>query len=314
VAHPDLLVGFNTSDDAGVFRLTPTCALVQTVDFFTPIVDDPFTFGAIAAANSLSDVYAMGGLPLTALSIVCFPQNGDTADLEAIVQGGASKLVEAGCVLAGGHSVRDDEIKFGYAITGTVHPDRIWTNAGAKPGDVLMLSKPIGTGIIATALKKGAFGTGAVNEAVLDPSDLEASTASMLKLNREACDALRAGTVHGCTDVTGFGLLGHARELAVASGVRLRIEAQRVPLLPGALAAARAGFLPGGLKSNLEFLDGCVEVSPAVEAALVSLLYDPQTSGGLLASVPESEVARLEGQGFVAIGSALTDGALLQIR
>jgi selenide, water dikinase len=314
VAHPDLLVGFNTSDDAGVFRLTPTCALVQTVDFFTPIVDDPFTFGAIAAANSLSDVYAMGGVPVTALSIVCFPQSGDTADLEAIVQGGAAKLVEAGCVLAGGHSVRDDEIKFGYAITGTVHPEQIWTNAGARPGDVLLLSKSIGTGVIATALKKGAVREDSSGVAVLEHSHVEASTTSMLTLNREACEALRGGVVHGCTDVTGFGLLGHAREVAVASGVRLQIDANRVPILPGALDAARAGFLPGGLKSNQEFLEGCVEWSTGVESALLSLLYDPQTSGGLLASVPEAEVARLERSGFIAIGSVVENGALLQIR
>lgn len=285
VSHPDLLVGVETSDDAGVFRLSPELALVQTVDFFTPIVDDPFTFGAIAAVNSLSDVYAMGGRPLTALSVLCYPGSGDLETLERILAGGLSKLQEAGCVLAGGHSVNDAEIKFGYAVTGLVHPDRVWANSGARVGDVLVLTKPLGTGVIATALKRGIAGEESV----------AAMTASMLKLNREACERASGRAVHACTDITGFGLLGHAREVALASGVTLEIEAGRVPLLGGALEAARAGAVPGGLKNNREFAGSCVEAE-GVDPVALDLLYDPQTSGGLLLSVAAGEA---EGLGAV---------------
>ena len=265
----NLLVGFETSDDAGVYKLSPECALVQTADFFTPIVDDPATFGAIAAANALSDVYAMGGRPLTALSILCYPAKGDLEDLAAILRGGAAKLIEAGCVLAGGHSVNDEEIKFGFAVTGIVHPDRVWTNAGARPGDALILTKPIGTGVIGTALKRGIAGE----------ADVEAATQSMLRLNRTDLEP------HGATDITGFGLIGHAREMALASRVTLEIEAAAVPLLPGALRYAAAGAIPGGLKNNRAFASSCVEVRGAIPPELEDLLYDPQTSGGLLLSV-----------------------------
>ncbi len=268
---PNLLVGFETSDDAGVYKLTPDCALVQTADFFTPIVDDPATFGAIAAANALSDVYAMGGTPLTALSILCYPGDGDLEDLEAILRGGGEKLIEAGCVLAGGHSVKDDEIKFGYAITGTVHPDRVWTNAGARPGDWLVLTKPLGTGVITTALKRG----------IAAGEHVEAAIQSMLRLNR--CDL----QPHGATDVTGFGLIGHAREMALASKVTLEIDTTAVPLLPGALRYAAEGAQPGGLKSNREFASECVRVRGVIPAELEALLYDPQTSGGLLLTLAD---------------------------
>jgi len=267
---PNLLVGFDTADDAGVFKLTPECALVQTADFFTPIVDDPATFGAIAAANALSDVYAMGGRPLTALSILCYPAQGDLDDLEAILRGGAEKLIEAGCVLAGGHSVNDDEIKFGYSITGLVHPDHLWTNAGAQPGDTLVLTKSLGTGVIATALKRG----------IAAPDHVEGAIQSMLGLNRCAL------APHGATDITGFGLLGHAREMALASGVTLEIDALAVPLLPGALHYAAGGAQPGGLKNNREFISGCVHARGIIPAELEALLYDPQTSGGLLLALP----------------------------
>lgn len=273
VANSNVLVGFDTSDDAGVYKLTPECALVQTVDFFTPIVDDPYTFGAIAAANSLSDVYAMGGNPLTALSILAYPQAGDLDDLEEILRGGADKIHEAGCVILGGHSVNDPEIKFGYAITGTVHPDRVKANAGARPGDVLLLTKAIGTGAIATALKRG----------IADPAHVEGAVQSMLTLNRAACEAMLRYEVHGCTDVTGFGLLGHGREMALASRVTLEIEAARVPLLAGAADYAAAGAIPGGLKNNRDFAGSCV----GGEAA--DLLYDPQTSGGLLISMAAAD-------------------------
>lgn len=285
VADPNVLIGFDTSDDAGVYRLTAECALVQTVDFFTPIVDDPTTFGAIAAANALSDVYAMGGRPLSALSILAYPAKGDLQDLQQILLGGAEKMREAGCVILGGHSIADDEIKFGYAVTGTIHPLSVKANAGARVGDALVFTKKIGTGIIATALKRGMAAA----------EHVEAAIESMLTLNRRACEAMLAFDVHACTDVSGFGLLGHAREMAVASDVTLEIGARTVPFLPGAVEYARLGTLPGGLKNNREF------VSPAVEGSseFDDLLYDPQTSGGLLIALPEADatqlVATLEG-------------------
>lgn len=292
VANNNVLVGFDTSDDAGVYKLREDYALVQTVDFFTPIVDDPFTFGAIAAANALSDVYAMGGRPLTALSMVCYPQKGDMDTLEQILLGGASKMQEAGCVILGGHSVGDDEIKFGYAVTGWVHPHHLLTNAGAEPGDVLMLTKPIGTGVIATALKRG----------LAHEADVDASIASMLTLNKAGAEALLSAEPHGCTDVTGFGLIGHARELALASGVTIEIEAGLVPLLPGAPDYVRAGATPGGLRNNREFCADCVDVRGNIEPELETLLYDPQTSGGLLVS------ARAPFAGATRIGRVVERG------
>jgi len=278
VANPNLLVGFDTADDAGVYRLGPNLALVQTVDFFTPIVDDPFVFGAIAAANSLSDVYAMGGKPLTALSILAWPGSGDLEDLEQILKGGAEKMHEAGCVLLGGHSINDPEIKFGYAVTGTVHPARIKTNAGARPGDALLLTKKLGTGVISTALKRG----------LAQEAHVSASIASMLTLNSAAAEAMEKFEVHAATDITGFGLLGHARELAIASGVTLEIEPARVQFLDGALEYARAGAIPAGLKNNRDFVAGCLEGASEFE----DLLCDPQTSGGLLISISEPDAAR----------------------
>jgi len=275
-----VLVGFDTADDAGVYKLTPECALVQTVDFFTPIVDDPYTFGAIAAANALSDVYAMGGKALSALSILAWPAKGDLDDLAQVLKGGAEKIHEAGCVLIGGHSVADDEIKFGYAVTGTIHPDKIKTNAAARPGDVLVLTKSIGTGVISTALKRG----------IARESDVEASIQSMLTLNRRACEAMLAFDVHGCTDITGFGLIGHVREMALASRVTIEIEAGAVRFLPGAVDYARQGAIPAGLKNNREFASSCVEG----QWELNDLLYDPQTSGGLLISLPEADGVALE--------------------
>jgi selenide,water dikinase len=279
---PRLLVGNDTSDDAGVYQLTGELALVATVDFFTPIVDDPATYGRIAAANALSDVYAMGGQPLLALSIVAFPAEGEPALMEAVLRGGLEKMAEAGCTVAGGHSIRDEELKFGYAVTGLVDPRRIWRNVGAQPGDLLLLTKPIGTGVIATALKSGK----AAAEWVA------ASVESMARLNRDAAEALRSleggggpSPLHAVTDVTGFGLLGHAREIAVGSQVSLEIDASSIEYLPGAAAAAAAGCLPGGLVANEEFLGGCVEFGAAVKAETRSLLFDPQTSGGLLISL-----------------------------
>lgn len=274
---PNVLVGFDTSDDAGVYKLSLECALVQTVDFFTPIVDDPYTYGAIAAANALSDVFAMGGRPMTALSVLCYPGDGDLDDLAAILKGGAEKMIEAGCAVVGGHSVKDEEIKFGYAVTGVVHPEKVWTNAGARPGDVLVLTKALGTGVISTALKRE----------MARAEDVEASIASMLRLNRTEVEA------HGCTDVTGFGLIGHAREMALASGVTLEFDSEALEFLPGALEYAAAGAIPGGLNNNRAFASSCVLVKEGIRPEVEALLYDPQTSGGLLlALAPEQAAGR----------------------
>jgi selenide,water dikinase len=279
-ADENVLVGFDTADDAGVYKLTPECALVQTVDFFTPVVDDPYTFGAIAAANALSDVYAMGGKPISALSVLAWPANGDLDDLVQIVKGGAEKIHEAGCALVGGHSIADNEVKFGYSVTGTIHPERIKTNAGARPGDVLVLTKCIGTGVIATALKRG----------IAKEEHVQAAIDSMLTLNRQACEVMLNFEVHGCTDVTGFGLIGHAYEMAMASQVTIEIDSHAVRFLAGAVEYAREGAISGGLKNNREFASGCVEGQSEFDL----LLYDPQTSGGLLISLPEVDAAAME--------------------
>lgn len=279
-SDPNLLVGFETSDDAGVYRLTDDLALVQTVDFFTPIADDPFVFGQIAAANALSDVYAMGGRPISALSIVAFPAAGAPETLERILRGGFDKMSEAGCIILGGHSVRDDDLKFGYAVGGLIHPQHIWRNVGARPGDALIFTKPLGTGVISTALKQGKA----------KDSWVSAANASMSRLNRDAADALHelenqnhdSSPIQAVTDVTGFGLLGHAREMAIGSAVSMRIDHKSLEFLPGAIEAARDGFVSGGLKNNREFLEGCVEFSSTIPDEIHSLLYDPQTSGGLL--------------------------------
>ena len=282
MAHADLLVGTSTADDAGVFRIAPDVALVQTVDFFSPIVDDAWQFGAIAAANALSDVYAMGGEPRTALNIACFPQKDVPTDvLTDILRGALAKAEEAGVVVVGGHTVIDEEIKFGMAVTGLVHPDRIWRNVGARPGDVLVLTKPLGTGIVTTARKRGA-GT---------PADEAEAVASMLALNAAAARALRAFDVHACTDVTGFGLVGHGYEMAHGSDVRLTFEAACLPLLPGVAALAADGNLTGGCRRNRDWLAGAVEVDAALPVGVVEAAWDPQTSGGLLVALAAAVVA-----------------------
>jgi selenide,water dikinase len=259
---------------------------VQTTDFFTPIVDDPFTFGAIAAANALSDVYAMGGRPISSLTILCYPGKGDLDDLEGILRGGAEKMIEADCAVLGGHSVNDAEIKFGYAVTGLIHPDRIIANTGARPGDLLVFTKAIGTGVISTALKRG----------IAKMKHVEDAIQSMLTLNKGACEAMLLAGAHGCTDVTGFGLLGHAREMAMASMVTLEIDSTAIEFLPGALEYAARGAVPGGLDNNRAFAENCVLVRPGVDPAILQLLYDPQTSGGLFISVPEASAARIPGR------------------
>lgn len=301
VADENILVGFHTSDDAGVYRLSAELALVQTVDFFTPIVDDPFLFGQIAAANSLSDVYAMGGRPLSALSILAYPAKGDADVLVEILRGGFEKIREAGCVLLGGHSIADDEMKFGYAVTGLVHPERVLTNAGARPGDALVLTKAIGTGVITTALKRG----------MARPEHVDAAVASMQCLNRAACEAMLRYPVHGCTDITGFGLLGHAREMAAASGVTLEIDHRQTPVLPGAREYASQGAISAGLKNNREFVSCAVDMAAGAPEEIESLLYDPQTSGGLLIAVAEEGATELAGeiQGARRVGKVLPQGA-----
>ncbi len=328
---PNVLVGFDHADDAGVYQLTPEQALVQTVDFFTPIVDDPYTFGQIAATNSLSDVYAMGGRPLTALALVCFPDRADLEILERILAGGLSKMIEAGCTVIGGHSIRDEETKFGYSVTGIIHPNRVYQNKGARPGDKLILTKALGTGVISTAIKK----------AKAEPAWIDAAIASMTTLNKKAAevittanvgaDALVRPMVHvgtaapgrpveqsstaqshppartrpmpeagsrepearfrvSCmTDITGFGLIGHAREILLASDVSMKIHAGKVPLLEGALECIHAGHIPGGLNNNRDFAECIVEYEADVPDDLRTVLYDPQTAGGLFICTPEGD-------------------------
>ena len=301
---PNVLVGFDYADDAGVYQISADTALVQTVDFFTPIVDDPYTFGQIAAVNSLSDVYAMGGRPLSSLALVCFPEKGDLEVLERILAGGLSKMMEAGCTVIGGHSIRDEEIKFGYSVTGTIHPQRVLTNRGAQPGDALLLTKTLGTGVISTAIKRGKA----------EPAWIDAAVRSMTMLNKAAAEVItevnnllssRARVegplstpklfgVHALTDITGFGLIGHAREMALASSVSLRLYASAVPLLPGALECVRAGYIPGGLKANREFAECVVGYENGIADDLRTMLFDPQTAGGLLISVAPQDADDLQ--------------------
>ena len=280
-----MLVGFDHADDAGVYQIAPDTALVQTVDFFTPIVDDPYIFGQIAATNSLSDVYAMGGRPLTALALVCFPEKNDLDILERILAGGLSKMMEAGCTIIGGHSIRDEETKFGYSVTGLIDPKKVLANSGARAGDALILTKAIGTGVISTAIKKEKAESAWMNSAI----------ASMTTLNKQAAELVAGKTyrVHAMTDITGFGLIGHARELALASHVSLRISSSRIPLLEGALECVRAGYIPGGLKANRDFAECVVSYEAGIPEEMRALLFDPQTAGGLLISVAADDADQL---------------------
>ena len=311
---PNVLVGFDHADDAGVYQISPEMALVQTVDFFTPIVDDPYTFGQIAAVNALSDVYAMGGRPLSSLALVCFPEKADLEVLEQILAGGLAKMMEAGCTVIGGHSIRDEEIKFGYAVTGTIHPQRVLANKGAKPGDRLVLTKALGTGVISTAIKKDKA----------QPEWVEAATHSMTTLNKTASEVVVAASsaVHALTDITGFGLIGHATELADASGVTLEIEAAAVPLLDGAIELSRAGFVTRAAATNLNYVESRLENRSKAEPALFDLLIDAQTSGGLLIAMPESGVERYVAEmeragaadGWTRIGSVLARSGQIGVR
>jgi selenide,water dikinase len=295
---PNVLVGFDTNDDAGIYLLGEGLALVQTVDFFTPIVDDPHLFGQIAAANALSDVYAMGGRPVSALSIVGFPEKGDPAVLEEIIRGGLSKMNEAKCSVIGGHSIRNEDMLFGYAVTGVINPQRVWRNVGARAGDVLLFTKPLGTGVITTALKKDRA----------KPESLAAAVTAMTTLNRAAAAALHeidekaagAKPIHAVTDVTGFSLLGHAREMALGDPARgiesvsFEIDHHAFAYFPGAIEAVREGHLSGGLKNNRAFIGDCAAFDASVPAEYQDLLFDPQTSGGLFVSIaPESADAAI---------------------
>jgi len=284
ISDPNLIVGMERAEDAGVYKLSDDLAIVQTLDFFTPIVDDPYTFGQVAAANALSDVYAMGGRPLTAMNIVCFPvETMDVSILREILAGGLDKLHEAGVILVGGHSVEDRELKYGLSVTGVVHPQKVVLNTGAKVGDRLILTKPLGTGIINTAVKGG----------VADEAAVAKSVKCMVALNKKAAELMVTVEVHACTDVTGFGLLGHACEMIEGTDVGMTIYSSAVPFFPEAKELAEMGMIPGGLHRNREFRLNMVEFGESVPQFMSDILFDPQTSGGLLISVPASEAESL---------------------
>lgn len=280
---PNLIVGLENSEDAGVYRISEELALIQSVDFFTPIVNDPFDFGRIAAANALSDIYAMGGRPIAAMNIVCFPIGKmDRSILKEILRGGLEKIHEAGAALAGGHSVDDLELRYGLSVTGLVHPDHIWTNSGARPGDALIVTKPLGSGILATAIKAG-----------LVSAEAEAAAVELMAiLNKQAAEVLALYPVHGCTDITGFGLLGHALEMAQASQVTLTIEAQKAPIMPEVLDHADIGLVPAGSYANRNFCASSVREVGSIDPILLDVLADAQTSGGLLVSLPAGAASK----------------------
>lgn len=280
--YPNLIVGLDDADDAAVYRLSGETALIQTVDFFTPIVDDPYDYGAIAAANALSDVYAMGGDPILALNICAFPRDLPADIIAGILKGGADKVAESGSVLAGGHTIDDDEPKYGLCVTGLGHPEKLFTKTGALPGDILVLTKPLGTGIITTALKGGEA----------DAADVSGAVASMKRLNRGGADIFRKLGVKGCTDVTGFGLMGHAFEMAGKSGVTLEIDCNALPFLNGAKRYAAEFLFPAGANHNLDYYGPCAEISKKINDEMRLLLASPETSGGLLALVPEKDLER----------------------
>jgi selenide, water dikinase len=313
---PNVLVGFDHADDAGVYQIAADQALVQTVDFFTPVVDDPYIFGQIAATNSLSDIYAMGARPLTALALVCFPENSDLEILEQILKGGLSKMIEAGCTVIGGHSIRDEETKFGYSVTGTIDPRKVLKNGGAQPGDRLLLTKALGTGVISTAIKKGVAKQSWIDAAVQSMTTLNKTAAEVITENQnrpprpslegrdgatnsEAHDpghtTYDPSPMHALTDITGFGLIGHVREMLLASdNVSASLYQSRIPLLEGALDCVRKGHIPGGLKANREFAECVVNYADGIDEEINTLLFDPQTAGGLLISVAGSEAESLQ--------------------
>ena len=283
VSHEKLIVCLETSDDAAVFKVSYDKAIILTLDFFTPVVDDPYTFGKIAAANSLSDIYAMGGEPTVAMNIVCFPQCEDMAILREILRGGSDKVTESGAILVGGHTVDDMEPKYGLSVTGEVHPDKVRANSHVEVGDVLILTKPIGTGILNTAIKGE----------IADEQDYEEAVLVMEYLNKYPADALKKIDVNGVTDVTGFGLLGHVLEMAKGSGCTIEIDGESVPMLRNAREYANMGIIPAGMYKNLDYISPDVSVCEGVKQDILDVLYDPQTSGGLLISVPQQRASEL---------------------
>jgi selenide,water dikinase len=295
--YPDLLVGLQAADDAAVYRLSDSLAIVTTTDFFPPVVDDPYDFGAIAAANALSDVYAMGGRPLFAINLVAFPSGLDRDYLRALLRGGAEKVAEAGAVIAGGHSVTDKEPKYGLAVTGSVDPRQLKKKGGSRPGDALLLTKPLGTGVITTALK---------NQNARE-NDVKAAIISMKTLNRQAADAAQISGVKSMTDITGFGLLGHAHEMAHMGNVNFRIFSQRLSWLPGALSYGEGGNFPGGMANNLDFFSRWVAFDQAVGHLIQDMLWTPETSGGLFVAVDPTQVANF----MAACPSAVIIGEVL---
>lgn len=280
--NDNLLITLDTSDDAAVYKINDDIALVQTLDFFTPVVDDPYTYGQIAAANSLSDVYAMGGRPLTAMNITCFPSCLSTDILKDILRGGADKVMEAGGLLIGGHSVEDDEPKYGLSVTGIVHPKKVWANSGAREGDDLILTKPIGTGILNTAIKAGLTTKAQYNDAV----------DTMITLNKYAFEAVDGLNISACTDITGFGLLGHAYEMAKASNVSLEIYSDNIPIIQGAVEFAEMGIIPAGMYANKKHIEDKIFMNNTVKGAIQDILYDPQTSGGLLLAIHPNDTKK----------------------
>ena len=281
---PNLLVGFDKSDDASVYKISDELALVQTVDFFPPIADDPYLFGQIAATNALSDVYAMGGEPKLCLNIMAVPEDMPKEAVHDILRGGYDKVYEAGALITGGHSILDDEPKYGLCVTGYVHPDKALRNVGARPGDALVLTKPLGTGVLTTAAKAD----------LLEPEQYDRLVRSMARLNAHAAEAVsKCPEIHACTDVTGFGLLGHADEMARGSGVTIRLYSRRLPLLPGALEFAEMGIIPAGAYRNLDYVKPRLTVAESVQQARVDLISDPQTSGGLLVALPMEDAGAL---------------------
>jgi selenide,water dikinase len=283
-SDPNLLVGISTGDDAGVYRVRDDLAIVSTVDFFTPVVDDPYTYGQIAAANAMSDVYAMGGRPITALNLVCWPQSGLPREmLHEVLRGGSEKAKEAGALIVGGHSVADEEVKYGMAVTGIIDPRRVIRNVGAQIGDALILTKPLGTGVLMTAFKRDR----------LAPEYYASAVATMVQLNARAAEVMLKFEVHAATDITGFGLVGHSSKMADGSGVTIVFEESDLPLLPGALECCRAGLIPGGGARNREFYGPRTKISEEISDEMITVAFDPQTSGGLLIAVPEREAITL---------------------
>lgn len=296
------MVGYDTADDAAVYRVNDDTAIIQTVDFFPPMVDDPYLFGAVAAANALSDIYAMGGTPRLAMNLLCFPSDKmEKQDVAALLKGGADKVLEAGALLCGGHTIEDQEPKYGLCVTGFAHPDHILTNSGAKAGDALVLTKPLGSGVLATALKAGLLSDPEINNLMN----------TMTALNAAASTAMVKIGAHAATDITGFGLMGHASEMARGSGVTLRIQANRVPLLPGALDSAKEGIVPGGAYRNRDHLRTRVTLADSVPRAVSDLLFDPQTSGGLLISLPPYKAEALVQELKTACPEACVIGEVL---